>query len=296
VDDPAISQQLSGGVEGHAEGSFGPFYPLIYGPPWSFDAMANAECNASAFAGLGVIRVAASGGMGTATTPTTDALGLREAEAYAGGTVAATWRDSIVFRRKGLPPDGSKYIVHAKLALAGHWDINVGPPTGDPNDYGSGSGAEFALKIDGTGVPRGPHYNGDYYYAYSGLSGNPGEVDINIPPPHSIPLTFSVYNSDVLPTPIYFNMMILGSEQVGTGSFATYDLNLFHSLVWDGIDSVTDDTTGETVTDWTITSESGVDYSKPVRDVPEPSSLAIAGLGAFAWLLAARRRGERRFR
>jgi hypothetical protein len=124
--------------------------------------------------------------MGTATSPTTDNLGLRDASADAEASVSGTWQDSIGFVRKGVPEDGKPYTVHAKLALAGHWDINLGPPTGDPNDYDSGSAASFELKIDGTGVPTGPYFG---YYAYSQLSSRPGEFNTNNPPPQSIPIS-----------------------------------------------------------------------------------------------------------
>jgi hypothetical protein len=173
-----------------------------------------------------------------------------------------------------------------RLALSGKWAINVNANSSDPYDSGSGNVGFYTLAINGTGVPTAP-YNG--YYAYTDIAA--GNVSTNNPPPLSIPLNFTVTSGSYIP--IYYSMMISGSEEIGANSSASYDLNLSHSLVWNGIDSVTDDATGETVTDWSITSESGVDYSKPVSDVPEPSRLAIAGLGAVAWLLAARQRGER---
>jgi hypothetical protein len=48
------------------------------------------------------------------------------------------------------------------------------------------------------------------------------------------------------------------------------------SLHWGGIEMVSDQN-GNPIDDWTITSESGFDYSKPFG-VPEPSSILLLNI------------------
>lgn len=71
------------------------------------------------------------------------------------------------------------------------------------------------------------------------------------------------------------------------------------TISWGGIISVIDDATGQPVTDYTVTSASGFDYSKPfVEAVPEPasSSLFSAGLLGLGILFRIRKRPARRER
>jgi hypothetical protein len=60
------------------------------------------------------------------------------------------------------------------------------------------------------------------------------------------------------------------------------------TLTWGGITSLVNAATGEPVENWTITSESGLDYSKPF--VPEPSSAVLLSFSLCAWLGWARPR------
>ena len=60
------------------------------------------------------------------------------------------------------------------------------------------------------------------------------------------------------------------------------------SLTWGGLVGVFDLFTGEELNDWTMTSESGFDYSKPFG-VPEPASIALLGVALLPLLLERRR-------
>lgn len=64
----------------------------------------------------------------------------------------------------------------------------------------------------------------------------------------------------------------------------------FHgSIHWGGIVSVQNADTGELITDWTVTSQSGFDYSKSFeQQVPEPASIALLGFALCLWLRRAR--------
>ena len=77
-------------------------------------------------------------------------------------------------------------------------------------------------------------------------------------------------------------------QNLGSGTAAsTFNANFENTLEWGGITSVTRASTGEPITDWSVTSESGFDYSQ-VFPIPEPSVLIL--LFTAAATLALRRR------
>jgi hypothetical protein len=65
---------------------------------------------------------------------------------------------------------------------------------------------------------------------------------------------------------------------------ADVSANFGHTLAWGGIISITDETTGEAITDWTVTSASGFNYANPAG-VPEPSGFVLIAV-AFVGLTA----------
>ena len=71
---------------------------------------------------------------------------------------------------------------------------------------------------------------------------------------------------------------------IGTAS-SVFNASFENTLEWGGITSVTDADTGEPITDWSVTSESGFDYSQ-VYPAPLPSSviLLVSGMGVL-WVL-----------
>ena len=72
---------------------------------------------------------------------------------------------------------------------------------------------------------------------------------------------------------------------------ATFVANISGSLHWGGIESLTDEF-GNSIDDWTITSASGFDYSKPFG-VPEPSSVALLCFAVCLWSSRGRTRDWR---
>jgi len=60
----------------------------------------------------------------------------------------------------------------------------------------------------------------------------------------------------------------------------------FETIKWDGLTSVVNTETGELVENWSISSESGFDYSQPYQ-IPEPSSILFLASG-IVWLTSAR--------
>lgn len=71
---------------------------------------------------------------------------------------------------------------------------------------------------------------------------------------------------------------------------AGFTADFSHTLEWGGITKVTNLLTGEVVTDWTVTSASGYDYSQLFL-VPEPSSWLLLFGGVTALRLSRRTRG-----
>jgi hypothetical protein len=65
-------------------------------------------------------------------------------------------------------------------------------------------------------------------------------------------------------------------------SHATVLADYSNTLTWGGITGVFNAATGERLENWTITSESGFDYSKPY--VPEPSSVVLLCSALCVWL------------
>jgi hypothetical protein len=88
-------------------------------------------------------------------------------------------------------------------------------------------------------------------------------------------------------SPIYNELgLILNASESGNTSF---NFDAGHSGYWAGVTSVT--TNGTIIADYTLTSQSGTDYSHsfvPTAKVPEPATLCMVGLGIA--LMGARRK------
>jgi hypothetical protein len=91
---------------------------------------------------------------------------------------------------------------------------------------------------------------------------------------------------------IYMSTSIDGSTGYNqNGGTSSYVGDAMHSAYWAGIVSTTVD--GKTVTDYTLSAQSGTDYSQsfaPSADVPEPGALALLCAGVAGLLVARRKR------
>jgi hypothetical protein len=96
--------------------------------------------------------------------------------------------------------------------------------------------------------------------------------DVLMPPPTSISTTKICTTG--IPCTVGYILEIQGDGRTSGGGTEVTHANFYNTLSWGGITSVRDGITGEPIDDWTITSESGFDYSKPFP-VPEPPTVAL---------------------
>jgi hypothetical protein len=236
-------------------------------------------------ASIGFAAHVAIGGMGAAVggsvSSSTSGVGLFSTDAEADGGISAFWYDFATIIGFGLQ-DGTPLKVDSFLILKGHLS---GSASGQivPNQHFAGFNASVFLK----GVGSLDIINGATGTALSqsvsgGITQSAGQ-DLNM----VIPITYTAIQGD---------SELLGEEMSLSGSASARTLftapgivtgdftaSFADTLLWGGISSVTDLATGLPVLDYTVTSASGFDYSKPAP-TPEPSSgmLAAAGIGLLA--------------
>ena len=155
-------------------------------------------------------------------------------------------------------------------------------------------------------LPSPPYKGGGDVYGYFGWSstselGTGGRVVIADDPPETTPV--SIYEPLDEAFSAGFSMSLYGDayaadldEKNPGAALAFFNGDLSRTLLWGGVTGVTDAATGEPIDDWSVTSDSGFDYSKPASEpsmsVPEPSTLVLTGLGGL--ILLASFRGQDR--
>jgi hypothetical protein len=203
------------------------------------------------------------------TVPLGAANGDYEASANMNASIQDTW-----------------YLIapkrFASLRVRGTWKVNgeLGADIGGHSDDGSVSAsAASILRFSGTGVTP------NLQARIRKVTDFPDEF---IPTPKVVSLDMVFRNG--VGTPYNFVADDVTNAQVEYvdqrllfgGASASANLDFGHTFTWGGIDSVSDADTGEEITDWTLTSDSGFDWAHPAA--PEPSSLVTA-LTAISILL-----------
>ncbi len=231
---------------------------------------------------------AAQGSLGVFATAISNSSGYLS---YGNATVIskAQMRDNWTFTT-GFQ-DGAPLHVIAAFKLDGGQDINL---NGEDSQGGYADSvtaiAQTTLTVSGVGVLPGPYLNGAYAYSYRDV--NRGDNDIyDGPPPY---VYFDAVFQSGVPMSMQFNLELNQSVSVLSndyyrGGSALAVGNFSHTLIWDGITSVTDEF-GNPVSDWTLTTESGVDYAHAIQ-VPEPSTAVIL-LAAIPMTFLLRRRNS----
>ena len=121
---------------------------------------------------------------------------------------------------------------------------------------------------------------------YSPTAARPVHEKSTTLPPIDIQFTYQTMAGVVYPIVVE---MTASAHADGFNKFsntlavASAETDFSHTLAWGGITSAFDTATGEPITDWTVASASGFDYSQVI---PEPSSyaLASAAMGLLALL------------
>lgn len=198
-------------------------------------------------------------------------VGLLVANAYVNeATATAMWTDTATVSIP-LLPQGFPLKVSTKLDLTGAFQTRF-PDAAASDCCGEGRTQVLAKFIDG--------FLFDFGSSQHTLPARDGDSDID-----TDGLSYEFVNFfNGVPRPFGFELKVTarGSAKregfVPPGSIVTHlQADYFNSLTWGGITGVFNAETGEPVENWTITSESGFDYSRPY-EVPEPSSLLLIGL------------------
>ena len=150
--------------------------------------------------------------------------------------------------------------------------------------------ATAVLHVGGTGMPDGPYlsHGPRDIFGYFGEQVSPSTINAHFAEqaPKTIPTSVEIKGD----TTWVSWTMVLETESVVAAHDVINHLSgtaiaigdILHTLAWDGITSVTDADTGALVTDWTLISDSGFDYT--AATVPDPPSLLLLGTGLSAWL------------
>lgn len=248
-------------------------------------ATGTASFDVSCYAQPGTLRVNAVGAVSAITTVPYNFAGTSANASF--GVVSASWADTA---RLSVPlaEPGRSFTFHAFLYLDGSLDLNVSKS----GSWGVGSG-DLALALSGSGLPPAPYAGGYWGRVVRDIS-NPANNRTELPGT-AIPVAVPMPNGEFVG--FNYTMFVTGQNLVSNQAgflppgFGTTDAffaaSFGQSLTWGGIISVTDTQTGQPVTDWTITSSSGFDYSQPA---PEPASGLMVGMGCLSLAAIGRRR------
>ena len=110
----------------------------------------------------------------------------------------------------------------------------------------------------------------------------PDTANLKILPPERIPVRFLYEIGKPFSIDLTLSLHSDGTSLSGfadkTNVFMETQADYTHTLSWGGITQVTDHQTGQVINNWTISSESGFDYSQPFP-VPEPTTATLLLLG-----------------
>jgi hypothetical protein len=168
-------------------------------------------------------------------------------------------------------------------------------PDFDSGTLGGGGEARLYATAQGFGDGINPVLIARDLTVATVSSGGKGTVTNGFPSPKSILMTRTLQlgpNGGVF-LPVDFTLHALAyasayslSSATGTREEGGALSDFSHTATWGGM-TITD-ASGNLITGWTVTSQSGFDYSQPFVDVPEPSTFALLAIALPGLLLAMR--------
>lgn len=282
---PAISKSDAASTIGYKD-----FLPAAVGDESSFSGPlgTTASATAAAHATGGILGVAVTGKVDASQAPSGVSLNV-----YA----QASLFDIFTVNMDNPAMLGKTVHIANEMPLKGFMSHQIyyaiPPGQSKGNDFVD-SGAETALQITGTGIAPGP-YGGSLYAAdEEGANVTQGFTRINDPAPQTV--SFAMDFVVGTPTPVFIKMELGGTANVDNHDAlthfpggASFTVDFSHTLAWGPVTTVTDPTTGEVITGWTISAASGFNYGNPV---PVPSSAALMASGTFIIGIWHRRRAR----
>jgi hypothetical protein len=187
---------------------------------------------------------------------------------------------------------GQQFIIPTGWQLFGNFTASSDPGT-VPNPgyylpYGITDGGTVDLDISGTGMPPlgysvvyADNYN-SMYGTHTINGSNPidssnNQLDVVITGTWGVTIA-AQYQMQLEVSSQAFTNDIYNQQNAMGSAFGHF----LDTLSWDGISTITD-TNGNPITSgWTVTSDSGTDWSLPGVDTPEPASLAFLSAAALA--------------
>ncbi len=214
---------------------------------------------------------------------------------YATSHAVAAFNDQLSLMPSNSALIGQTVTVNARFLLSGDM-LSLYHVEGNNSAYFDVY-ASTRLQVSGTGITG--------FVSARDIQGNSGGslTSIKDDVPTSIPISFNAVLG--LPTSIQYNLDLQGQASASFGfrecgggygpcnGLASAELvaDYMHSLLWDGISSVTD-VSGNPIDLASALGDSGFDYLTPAA-VPVPAALGLFGSGLLGMLAAVRRQSAR---
>jgi hypothetical protein len=202
-------------------------------------------------------------------------------------TLKGGWEDRIVITVPFLP-GGDTIKIHGLLDMTGGFtrDKATGPISGP--GFSTGATISGNLSISTFNSPGSANF-GPGCACVSRILSTVNPTDISIIDISNTFVDWGIPNG--IGSTVTVSATLFVKATAGASAEASITGFFGGSIHWGGIESVRNAATGELLTDWTVTSESGFDYSKPF--VPEPSSSVLLAFVLCGWLGHGRPRRQR---
>lgn len=234
-------------------------------------------------------------------------MGIRGGSGSAEVFLRADVTDFVSVETLSLPV-GDRLLIRARLTISGGFTGSTsyhafdtihllpvdGGPLVTPLDAGASvvgfasmSASKGALLVGDSSTVPSPIAGIASFRREYGINSHGVATETISQPPSEIFWTFVAPNRQA--DPMGYGVQLTMRAQAEAPTNAGIEGDFHGSIHWGGIVSVQNADTGELITDWTVTSQSGFDYSKSFeQQVPEPASIALLGFALCLWLRRAR--------